>query len=68
MALQRVQAGSLNQSAKYFLIYILSFGRDFYCNSGSVVERSPRKREVMGSIPDRVIPKTLKWYQMLSPA
>ena len=29
--------------------------------TGSVVER-PFDREVAGSIPGRVIPKTLKWY------
>ena len=30
------------------------------------LERSPRKRAIVGSIPDRVIPKTLyKWYQIL---
>ena len=30
-----------------------------------VVERSPSMRKVMGSIPGRVIPKTLKWYSVL---
>ena len=29
------------------------------CSGGSVVERSPRDREVVGSILDTVIPKTL---------
>ena len=28
-------------------------------SGGSVVERLPREREFVGSIPDRVIPKTL---------
>ena len=32
---------------------------------GLFEERSPREQEVLGSIPDRVTPKTSKWYQML---
>ena len=32
---------------------------------GLVVERSAGVREVVGSIPGRVMPKTLKWYLML---
>ena len=31
-----------------------------------VIERPPRDREVAGSNPGRVIPKTLKWYLLPS--
>jgi len=31
---------------------------DFHCSSGSVVKRRPHWWKIVGSIPDRVIPKT----------
>ena len=51
-----------NLDPQLFAVYILTYNGTNRLNrsGGSVVqERSPRKREVVGSIPNRIIPKTL---------
>jgi len=40
-------------------LLVITVRNNIYRNGGLVVERSPRQREVLGLIRDRVIPKTL---------
>ena len=50
-----------------FILVIIHYSAYYRCVLAQSVERPPHNREVVGSIPGRVIPKDVKRWELLLP-